>query len=253
MSGFMNPAEFANIRAVEESFWWYRGMRRILFRMLDPLVQNRPIRRALEAGCGTGYFSQLLKNECGWPVVSLDLSGEGLRYARKLGAERPVQADITSLPFATASFDLVLSLDVLVHLPRGEERLAIREMARVAVAGGLVVVRVAALDILRSRHSEFIFERQRFTRRRLIELLAGEGIRVLRCTYANTLLLPVALAKFRVWEPLRRARLGSGVEPLAPWLDRCLYAPLALEAAWIGSGRGFSLGQSLVAVGEKTG
>ena len=35
MSG-MNPAEFANIRQSEESFWWYRGMREILFGMLDP-------------------------------------------------------------------------------------------------------------------------------------------------------------------------------------------------------------------------
>jgi SAM-dependent methyltransferase len=251
MSGFMNPAEFANIRAVEQNFWWYRGMRRILFGMLDPFMRNRPIRRALEAGCGTGYLSHLLQRERGWPIVPLDLSGEGLRHARQFGVELPVQADIMSLPFATGSFDLVLSLDVLVHLPRGEERTAIREMARVAAPGGLIVLRTSALDILRSRHSEFIFERQRFTRRRLMDVLAAAGIRVLRCTYANTILLPIAIAKFRLWEPLSRAPLGSGVEPVSGWLDRFLYTPLAMEAAWLGSGRNFPLGQSLVAIGEK--
>ena len=31
----MNPAEFANIAQSEGDFWWYRGMREILFRMLD--------------------------------------------------------------------------------------------------------------------------------------------------------------------------------------------------------------------------
>ncbi len=32
----MNPAEIANIAAVERELWWYRGMQQILFRMLDP-------------------------------------------------------------------------------------------------------------------------------------------------------------------------------------------------------------------------
>jgi SAM-dependent methyltransferase len=251
MSGSMNPAEFANIRAVEQDFWWYRGMRKILFRMLDPLVKNRRMDRVLEAGCGTGYLSHLLQKERGWPVVPLDISGEGLRFARELGAQHPVQGDLVSLPFPDACFDLVISLDVLVHFPRGDEQIAVREMARVVRPGGLVLVRAAALDILRSRHSEFVFERQRYTRSRLIGLMAGAGLRVLRCTYANTLLLPVALAKFRLWEPLRGTAAASGVEPAAPWLDRLLYAPLALEAAWIGAGRSLPLGQSLFGIGEK--
>ena len=75
-----------------------------------------------------------------------------------------MQGDIRSLPFGNGAFDLVMSLDVLAHLPRGEEHLAARELARVARRGGLVVVRTSALDILRSRHGEFAFERQRFTR-----------------------------------------------------------------------------------------
>ncbi len=54
MSALMNPAEFANIRQCEEHFWWYRGMRAILFRMLQPHLAGRQIDRALEAGCGTG-------------------------------------------------------------------------------------------------------------------------------------------------------------------------------------------------------
>ena len=54
MSGFMNPAEFANIRQSEEDFWWYRGMRATLFRMLEPHLKGRAIASALEAGCGTG-------------------------------------------------------------------------------------------------------------------------------------------------------------------------------------------------------
>ena len=35
----MNPAEFANIARSEREFWWYRGMRRIMFGLLDPVAQ----------------------------------------------------------------------------------------------------------------------------------------------------------------------------------------------------------------------
>jgi SAM-dependent methyltransferase len=247
----MNPAEFANIRAAEKDFWWYRGMRSILFRMMEPYLAGRNIGRALEAGCGTGYLSQLLQTERGWPIVPMDLSSDGLRFARELGVQCPVQGDIRALPFPESAFDLVMSLDVLVHLPRDAEHLAARELARVLAPGGLLVVRAAALDILRSRHSEFVFERQRFTRRRLMGLMTGAGVRVLRCTYANSLLLPVALARFRLWEPLLRQPLSSGVQRVSPWLGRLLSAPLALEAGWIGAGRGFPAGQSLILIGEK--
>jgi len=168
-----------------------------------------------------------------------------------MGVERAVQGDIMRLPFAGGAFDLVMSVDVLPHLPRGEEYPAARELARVLARGGLLAVRVAALDMLRSRHSQFVFERQRFTRRRLMGLITGAGVRVLRCTYVNSLLLPLALAKFRVWEPLLRKPAASGVEPVAPWLDRLLYAPLALEAAWLGAGHDLPVGQSLVLIGEK--
>ena len=253
MSSFMNPAEFANIAKSESHFWWYRGMRTILFRMLDPLLAGRTIGRALEAGCGTGYFSHLLQTERGWPVVPMDFSWHGLRYAREMGVQRVVQGDIRALPFPDGAFDLVMSLDVLSHLVRGQDQLAARELARVLAPGGLLVVRTAALEILRSRHSEFAFERQRFTRRRLVDLFAGAGLRVLRSTYVNSLLLPVALAKFRVWEPLLRKPPASGVEPVAPWLDKLLYAPLALEAARLGAGHNLPLGQSVVLIGEKLG
>ena len=251
MSGFMNPAEFANIRQAEENFWWYRGMREILFRMLEPHLKGRTVARALEAGCGTGYLSHLLQRERGWPIVPLDFSGDGLRYARQLGVADAVQGDARFLPFGDGAFDLVMAVDMITHLPPGDEHLATRELARVIRSGGLVVVRTSALDILRGRHAEFVRERQRFTRRRLMGLFAAAGIRVLCCSYCNSLLMPVALLKFRLWEPLLRKPAESGVQPVAPWLDRLLYAPLALEAAWLGAGHRLPAGQSLVLIGEK--
>lgn len=247
----MNPAEFANIARAERDLWWYRGQRRILFRILDPFLTGRRIERVLEAGCGTGYFSGVLRDRYGWRMTPLDLGAEGLAYARQAGIERLTQADIAHLPYRAGSFDAVVSMDVLVHFPPGEEARPAAELARVLRPGGLLVLRVSALDLLRSRHSEFAQERQRFTAVRLRTLMEAQGIRVLRLTCANTLLLPVALFKFRVWEPLLRRPPASGVEPVPAWLDSLLHAPLALEASLTGAGIDLPLGQSLILIGEK--
>ena len=247
----MNPAEFAHIARAEQHFWWYWGMRRILFGMLDPLVRGRRLERVLEGGCGTGYMARLLEQRYGWRLYPVDYGAEGLQFGRTLGVERLAQADIAALPFPAGAFDAVVSLDVLVHFPRGEEGGVVEELARVLTPGGLLVVRVSALDALRSRHSQFAFERQRFTRRRLVSLVERRGFRVLRTTYANSLLLPVALAKFRLWEPLLGRRPASGIGGVPGWLDRLLYCPLACEARWIEAGRNLPLGQSLILIGER--
>jgi SAM-dependent methyltransferase len=251
ISSFMNPAEFANIAGSERDFWWYRGMRLILFRMLERYAPGRKIARALEVGCGTGYFASLLQNEHRWPIVAMDISADGLGYAQGLGVRWPVQGDMVSLPFATGAFDMVVSMDALPHLPRGLERAAIAEMARVLEPGGMLIIRAAALDALRSRHSQFVAERQRFTSTKLIDAASESGLRVLQCTYANCLLAPVAFLKFRVLEPLLRSAPASGVEMVPPWLDRLLYVPLVMESRWLGGGGRLPVGQTLILFAEK--
>jgi ubiquinone/menaquinone biosynthesis C-methylase UbiE len=158
----MNPAEFANIARCEKEFWWYRGMEQILYCILDPIVKHREASsarqaetRAVETGCGTGYMASRLENHYGWRVFATDLQHEGLLYGQGQVCRRFVQADLGSLPFPDSGFDAAISLDVMVYVPRGEEAGAIKELVRVLAPGGLLVLRTAALEILRSHHAEF--------------------------------------------------------------------------------------------------
>jgi SAM-dependent methyltransferase len=248
----MNPAELANIAQCEKEFWWYRGMEEILYRLLDPIVKPRAqAKSVLEAGCGTGYMSERLGKRYGWRMFPTDLEREALLYCRKQGVLRTAQAEIGNLPFATGRFDAVVTFDVMVYVPHGDESRVVGELARVLAPGGLLVLRTAALELLRSRHAAFTGEVQRYHRSQLLKLAADNGINVLRCTYANSLLMPVALAKFRLIEPLTGGESSSGVHPIVPWLNRLLHGALEREASWLGAGHDLPIGQSLILIGEK--
>jgi SAM-dependent methyltransferase len=113
-------------------------LRKVLGAALD-----RGFERSLEVGAGTGYFSlNLLRAGIVREATCTDISPGMVRAldanAQRLGLTvKTARADAESLPFADASFDLVLGHAVLHHLPDLER--AFREFHRVLNPGGYVV------------------------------------------------------------------------------------------------------------------
>jgi len=88
----------------------------------------------LDVPCGTGRFTELLLG-AGKRVVNADRSRAMLLAARRKDAEaraRLVECDAARLPFADASFDLVLSVRFFLHVPKGMRAGLLREMGRVS-------------------------------------------------------------------------------------------------------------------------
>jgi SAM-dependent methyltransferase len=111
-------------------------------RILDIVLSGRGVVDVLDAGCGTGFLSFELAAR-GHRVIGVDFAPAMLMEARRKAAERgaPIrfeEADAEQLPFAAASFDLVISRHVLWTLPHPEA--AIDEWIRLLRPGGRLAV-----------------------------------------------------------------------------------------------------------------
>jgi SAM-dependent methyltransferase len=101
--------------------------------LVSRALAGRPAPRIVEAGCGAR--SHLPYPE-GSRVVGVDILRAQLR--RNTGTTRVAQGDVTALPLASGSADLVVCWDVLEHVPEPER--AVAEIARVLRPGGVAVL-----------------------------------------------------------------------------------------------------------------
>ena len=117
--------------------WQLRLYRKSLKKKLtvQALLRHLPDvagKRCLEIGCATGVTSHFLRGRGGtW--TSGDFDREQIRSASAL-VSRTVHLGKTGLPFADASFDVVVGVNFLEHMK--DDAHWAREMARVARPGG---------------------------------------------------------------------------------------------------------------------
>lgn len=221
--------------------FWHRARLQLVARLLRQEVTVSPA-RLLSLGCGTG--TELPTLGALGPVVAVDHDRQALALLPRPAGGALTVADATALPFAAASFDIAVALDVLEHV--GDDQGAMDQVLRVLRPGGLLLVTVPAHPGLFGPHDRALGHCRRYDRRALRRLLTGATD--VRIRGWNSLLLP-AIALRRYWQRGAAARVEAAEYPR--WLDRALGAVLDLENHLVTRGWGPPAGLSWVAWGRR--
>lgn len=90
----------------------------------------------LDVGCGSGRDLTALKRR-GFAVIGVEIVDELAEIARRSSNSKVVTADLRNMPFNQCSFDGVWASAALLHLPRRELTVALREIGRVLKPAGV--------------------------------------------------------------------------------------------------------------------
>lgn len=236
----MEDRVYAQLYALEDRHWWFRGRRAVIWSLLGGVELPRNA-RLLDAGCGTGR--NLVEYRAlghGWGV---DPSPHAVASCRERGLLDVTEAGLEALPFDDQQFDLMLACDVLEHVERDTDALV--ELSRVAAPRGRLLITVPAYQWLWSYHDESHHHHRRYTLTRLRRLVMAAGWRVERATYFNSVLLPPIAVARSLTGRKAGAPMRSDYDLAPKLLNGILELPMLAEARAIARGVSFPAGVSI--------
>jgi len=192
----MDAALYDEMYQLEQTYWWFAAKRKIVLSILkELLVENqkglyKP--RICDLGCGCGMMLTEIIN-AGFEAVGIDSNDLALKYCSRRGVAA-VKGEIGEIPFPDSDVDAALLLDVLEHL--SDEKAAIAEAVRILKPGGLLVCTVPAYSWLWTQRDVFHHHKRRYNLTGLLNIFRLFGdIEIIRATYMNTFLFPLAVVE----------------------------------------------------------
>jgi SAM-dependent methyltransferase len=247
------PEYYQRLRELESSSWWNAGMRDVAASLLNlaPLPGQGHL---LDVGCGSGqtmtWFQSLYP---GWQTFGLDVAIEGLAAARSAGLRGVIRASALNLPVATASMDLVISLDVLQHLPlsHGDSQ-ALAEISRVLKPGGCFFVRTNGQSLPRVADDP-VYQFHKYEPGELRAKLTDAGFRVIRLGRLNALLGLAEIPRELRARTQERSYHGVLSQPQhePAWRAGLKRAYLRFEGRLVRHGASLPLGRTIVAICQR--
>ncbi len=186
----MQKNEYKRMASIEASHWWYKALHALLLQNLNKLKLSKQV-YVLDAGCGTGRFSQLLKAQ--YQVTSFDYSSQALRYASKHNLNL-IQASLNQIPFKNKSFSAAFCISVLDQQSIDDNQ-ALTQIFRVLNPKGYLVLVVPAYNWLFSHHDKAIYARKRYQFFEIRRLLKQNNFKIIKSQYIFSFLFPIFLFK----------------------------------------------------------
>jgi SAM-dependent methyltransferase len=120
------------------------------FRGIVYLMPDKRSSNILDVGCGTGAFPSMLKLR-GTEIpfaVGVDLYLPYLRQCKDKGLyDDVVLCDARCIPFREGSFDVLLAIDVIEHLPKEDGLNFLRQLEKLAVRQVILTTPVGFVEV----------------------------------------------------------------------------------------------------------
>lgn len=218
MAGNHMQSDYAQqYRDLYQQHWWWRARERAILSEIHRLgFRENGEAKILDVGCGDGLlFSSLAGFGSVFGVEADETT---------LAADSPWRRQIFCQPFDRAfqpdqTFDLILMLDVLEHLP--DPAAALEHARSLLTPSGRLLITVPALNALWTTHDDVNHHYIRYDRRSFRSLARNAGVELLSLRYFFHWTCPVKLLirlKEALWKP----------EPVPPRVPRKLVNQLCL-------------------------
>lgn len=188
----MRHSHHETLYRYELNHWWYRVRRELVHSILQNHFGDRTDLRLADIGCGTGALTKELERygEC----VGIDASAQAVAFCRSRGVRDVRLGSAEKTGLESASFDVVLCLDVLEHLP--DDAKGIAEMGRVLKSGGIAIIFVPTFMFLWGSTDDISHHYRRYRLPALAKKFTTRHFTILRRSYFNILLfLPIACVR----------------------------------------------------------
>lgn len=208
----MEPGIYEQMRAVEDSHWWFVARRSIIETVIASL-QLTPNARILDVGSGTGGNLAMLSRFGSVTGIEADEMALSLCASRK--AATVLKGSLPSgLPDFTQKFDLIIMLDVLEHID--DDLASLKSLERLLSPNGVIIITVPAFPFLWSDHDVQHHHKRRYKCSTLAKLFKKSGLGIQHLTYFNTWLFPfIAVVRLiRKFYPSRVTGQDIQVPPL---------------------------------------
>lgn len=241
------PVEvFERLIRIEDRHFWFQSRNLCIMSLMRRYMKPDSSKGFLEIGCGTGMVLKHLSSLIGIKLSGAEIHLAGLRHARKrLPDLEFLQLDALKMSFDSV-YDAVGMFDVLEHIE--DDLLAIRNVNKILIPGGLFFISVPQYSWMWSNADEEAFHKRRYSRKELKNKLHQTGFRVLYCGSFMFTLFPFMY----VSRILIKNKKGNGAElEISPYINHLFRFFSRLDVFLISACLQLPFGGSIMCVAKK--
>ncbi len=242
----MEPSAYQQMYEIERHNWWFVARKEILDSLIEDFSSSKS--EILEIGAGTGGNLEMLSKHGRVSAIEPD------DFARKKIFERfgnqinLIKGELpNSLNLQAQSFDLICLFDVLEHVEN--DLLSLIAIKKFLKPNGKIILTVPAFQFLWSTHDVKLHHVRRYNLSGLKELISAADLQIVRITYFNFFLFPLAFFARLIMKIIPKKKLSSE-KNLPNFLNKILTKIFASEKFLLKKNCNLPFGLSLLCVAQ---